>query len=217
MATGSATAAETIIEVGQIWADKVTPGRRLKVTEVDDEYVTGWSTYSDTDPLDAADHRHTRVKRKRFASAWRCVQPIGTETDRIAREEIGQHYADRVAEARRAYDEATAKLRADLRAAQQAQAEWQRTGQITTRHPVRPEVRDAHLRMEVFSITADSSGRYLAAAKAAIDRRGDAGLHAAAETARARQEALRRWLAAQGYPVEVDDEQAGRTRWGGAR
>jgi hypothetical protein len=214
MATG-----ETIIETGQIWHDKVTPGRRLKVTEVDDEYVTGWSTYSDTDPLDAADHRHTRVKRKRFTSAWRCVQPIGDETDRIAREEIAQHYADRVDEARREYEEATAKLCAALRAAQQAQAEWQRTGQIMTRHPepVQPEIHDAHLRMEVFSITADSSGRYIAAAKAAIARRGDAELHVAAETANARQEALRRWLAARGYPVEVDTEQAGRTRRGGGR
>ncbi len=210
--------AETIIEPGQIWHDKVTPGRRLKVTEVDDEYVTGWSTYSDTDPLDAADHRHTRVKRKRFPSAWRCVQPIGTETDRIAREEIAQHYADRVDEARRAYDEATVRLRAELRAAEQAKAEWERTGQITTRHPVpvQPEIHDAHLRMEVFAITADSSGRYIQAAKAAIARRGDAELRAAAETAHVRQEALRRWLAAQGYPIEADAEQPGHTRRGGS-
>lgn len=189
---------EAIIEPGQIWHDRKSPERRLKVTSVEEELVIGWTTHSADDyGFESPNRRMTRIQRKRFTSAFTVVQPIGTDTEQIAREEITQHYADQVADARKAYEEAAAALAA----AERARDAWTSRGQITSANRGVDPDNPVFIANQVLRITADSQSRYMAAARVAIDNRGDAQLHAEAEEARDRSEALLRWLTAQGHEL----------------
>lgn len=108
-----------------------------------------------------------------------------------ARGEISRYYEDRAAEARAALAEAQAEL--DTR--EQELTAWTQRGEITA------EGVAGSLRMEAVLIVSHSTSRYMQAAHASFDHRGDQTLHAAAEAASDRQEALRRWLTAKGYDL----------------
>jgi len=109
----------------------------------------------------------------------------------LAREEISRYYEDQVAEARAELAEAQALL--DRR--EQQRLAWAERGEITA------EARAGSLRMEAVLIVSHAVSRYQRAANAALEKRGDRELHAAAEAAGERERALRRWLTAQGYDL----------------
>lgn len=111
----------------------------------------------------------------------------------IAREEITRYYADRVAKAQAALD----KAQAELDECRRQQAVWTGRGEITAEG-----ANDAlALTMEVALLVSHSTSRFQKAAWAAISNRGNAELRAEADEAQKREEALRRWLTAQGFDL----------------
>jgi seryl-tRNA(Sec) selenium transferase len=109
----------------------------------------------------------------------------------LAREEVTRFYTDRVTEARAEL----AKAQAEVDRCEREQAAWIERGHITN------EAMAGTLRMEVVLIVSHSSSRYQKAGFAAMKKSGDSVLRAVAEDADRRQEALRRWLTAEGYDL----------------
>lgn len=105
----------------------------------------------------------------------------------IAREEIAAYYSGRLEEARQELERAQAAFDAAV----SERDAWEADGEITA-HP------GAGYDLAVHAIVARANSTYLSAANAAIYRDGS---REAAATARARDEALRRWLTAQGHDL----------------
>lgn len=138
-------------------------------------------------------------------------QLAAARDEQIAREEISAYYAEQFAKARQAFEAAVTRQAE----AEQALAAWEQRGEITftSRDACISEKLAAELRrVDLVMITNHSMSRYMLAAKSAIERPGDAELHAAALAAQERERALRRWLTAQGYDLGLDAAPAGRGR-----
>ncbi len=110
----------------------------------------------------------------------------------IAREEIARYYADRVAEAQAA----VAKAQAELDECQRRQTSWATRAEITAERTDK-----LALTIEVAPLVSHSTSRFQKAAWASIQNPGHAGLRAEADEAGQREEALRRWLTAEGYDL----------------